>query len=75
MTRRRGPTCRCCGALAASAYCDNCGGHHTQRAAVAQAAIVAIWGTAGLTRYQTEVRAGRLAGRRTTKPGRKGQAA
>jgi hypothetical protein len=49
MTRgRRFSTCRCCGALAASVYCDGCGAHHTQRAAVAEAAVLALWGTAGI---------------------------
>ena len=75
MTRGRFSTCKCCGALAASAYCDGCVAHHTRRIAVAQAAIVAIWGTAGLARYQTEVRVQRLSGRhtgrqRSTRPAR-----
>ena len=37
-------------------------------AAVAQAAIVAIWETAGLARYETEVRARRLTARRSAIP-------
>lgn len=71
MTRRRSPVCRCCGALAASAYCDQCGTHLVQRAAIVQAAVAAIWGTAGVTKFQTEMRARRLVARRTAKPGRK----
>jgi hypothetical protein len=34
-----------------------CGADHIRHAAVAQAVILALWGTAGLTRYQTEIRA------------------
>jgi hypothetical protein len=66
MTPARFSPCRCCGTLCASAYCDGCGAHHTQRIAVAEAAVAAIWGTAGLTRFKTELRVRRIAGRRTT---------
>ena len=64
MIRGRIPVCKCCGSLSPSAYCDGCGAHHTQRIAVVHAAIVALWGSVGLTRYQTEVRAQRLSARR-----------
>ena len=62
--RRRFSTCRCCGGLAASAFCDQCGAYHVQRAALVQAVILALWGSAGLTRYQTEMQAQRLSARR-----------
>jgi hypothetical protein len=68
---RRFTTCRCCGGFASSAYCSGCGAHNTQRLAVAQAAVLALWGTAGLARWQTELRARRLSARRTTRPERK----
>ena len=68
--RRRFSTCRCCGGLAASVYCDQCGAHHVQRAALVQAAVRALWGNAGATRFETELRARRLSARRTAKPGR-----
>ena len=46
---------------AESIYCGPCGaGCHVRHAATVQAAIVAIWGTAGLTRYQAEARVQRL---------------
>lgn len=64
--RRRGPTCRCCGMPAESTYCGPCGADHVRHAAVAQAAVLALWGSAGLTQWQTELRARRLAGRRRT---------
>ena len=35
-----------------------------QRAALVQAVILALWGSAGLTRYQTEMQAQRLSARR-----------
>ena len=69
--RRRFTTCRCCGGLTASSLCDPCGSHHAQRIAVVQAAILALWGSAGAVRYETELRARRLASRRATRPGRK----
>jgi len=69
--RRRFSPCRCCGTLAASVYCDGCGAHHSQRIAVAEAAVAAIWGANGVIRFKTELRARRLTARRTTKPGRK----
>ncbi len=65
---RRFTTCKCCGGFSASAYCDGCGAHHVQRAAVVQAVIRALWGSAGLTQYETEVRGRRLATRRTARP-------
>lgn len=71
MTRRRGPTCRCCGMPAESAYCGPCGANHIRHATTVRAAILAIWGTAGLARYETELRAQRL----TKRPGRKRRAA
>ena len=59
VTRRRGPTCRrlACGRehLLRPVRAD-----HVRHAATVQAAIVAIWGTAGLTRYQAEARLQRL---------------
>ena len=70
MTPARFSPCRCCGALAASAYCDGCGAHHTQRIAVAEAAVAAIWGTAGLTRFKADLRARRLTVRRAARPAR-----
>ena len=75
MTRNRGPRCRCCGMPAESTYCGPCGANHVRHAAVVHAVILAIWGTAGLASYETELRAQRLARRRATKPGRKGRAA
>jgi len=72
---RRFTTCKCCGGLTSSAYCDRCGAHHTHHAALVQAVIRALWGSAGLTQYQTEMRGRRLAKQRATKPGRKGRAA
>ena len=75
MTRNRGARCRCCGMPAESTYCGPCGADHVRHAAIVQAAIVALWGSAGLARYQTDVRAQRLAKRRATKPRREGRAA
>ena len=66
MTRGRIPVCKCCGSLSASSLCGPCGSHHTQRLAAAQAAVLALWGTAGLAQWQTEIRVRRLAGRRRT---------
>ena len=45
---------------AETTYCGPCGANHVRHAATVQAAIVAIWGTAGLTRYQAEARLQRL---------------
>ncbi len=49
---------------AESTYCGPCGADHVRHAAAVQAAIVAIWGSAGLASYETELRAQRLARRR-----------
>ena len=68
---RRFTTCRCCGGFAASSYCTGCGDHHARRLAVVQAAILALWGTDGVTRFKAEIRARRLGAGRTTRPGRK----
>ena len=57
---------------AESTYCGPRGADHVRYAAAVQAVILAIWGTAGLASYETELRARRLARRRATKPGRKG---
>lgn len=71
MTARRFTTCKCCGGFASSAYCDGCGDFHTRRLAIVQAAVAAIWGADGVTRFRAELRARRLGARRTTRPGRK----
>jgi hypothetical protein len=64
VTRNRGPWCRCCGMPAENTHRGPCGADHIRHAAVAQAVILALWGTAGPTRYRTEIRAQRLAARR-----------
>ena len=63
---RRFTTCKCCGGFASSSLCDSCGDHHARRLAVAQAAVLALWGADGVTRFKTELRARRLGARRTT---------
>jgi len=55
---------------AESTYCGPCGADHVRHVAVAEAAVLALWGTAGLTQWQTELRTRRLAAGRTTRPGR-----
>ena len=68
---RRFTTCKCCGGLAPSAFCDGCGAHHAHRAALVLAVVRALWGNDGATRFETELRGRRLSARRTTRPGRK----
>ena len=68
---RRFTTCKCCGGFASSSYCTSCGDFHTRRLAVVQAAVAALWGTDGVTRFKAELRARRLGARRTARPGRK----
>ena len=70
MTRNRGPWCRCRGMPAENTHCGLCGADHVRHVAAVQAAIVALWGSAGLTLYQTEVRAQRLSSARRTNPQR-----
>jgi hypothetical protein len=70
MTRGRFSTCRCCGALTTSAYCDACGRHRAQRDTVVHDVVTALWGKAGAASFQTELRARRLTARRATKPER-----
>jgi hypothetical protein len=68
---RRFTTCKCCGSFASSAYCDGCGDHHTQRLAVTQAAVAALWGADWVARFKTELRIRRISARRAARPGRK----
>jgi predicted amidophosphoribosyltransferase len=65
VTRRR-TACRCCGQPADSTYCARCGTENTRHATTVRAAILATFGTDGLTRYQTTLRAQRLAAKRAT---------
>ena len=56
-TRRRGPRrCRCCGVRSESDLCAACGAESVRHALVVRAAILATFGTAGLTRYETALR-------------------
>jgi hypothetical protein len=65
MTARRA-SCRCCGMPGDSARCGPCTAEHVRHAATVRAAILAAFGSQGLVRYETTLRAQRLSVKRTT---------
>lgn len=63
---RRPRSCRCCRGPSAGPYCQPCVQHAATYARVTADIIAALWGHDGVHRYETELRARRLAAKRTT---------